>query len=436
MDKTNVSTQQFDIVIIGGGAAGLMAAAAAIETNPDATIVLVERNNELGKKVKISGGGRCNVTTGIQDIKIVLQKYPRGSKFLISAMHAFPPSIMMEWVEDHGVLLKVEEDLRVFPSSDRSEDVVEIFEKIFKKADVKIWLGASVTGVNHMDGGFKVSIKGSDPITSTKLIIATGGQAYRQTGSTGDGYAFAQSLGHTITPLAPSLSSFMTAEAWPATVSGLSFQYAILSAPSSKAKAEGAFLFTHKGISGPAVFALSSQLAFEVFDANHPVEMRIDIFPNQKKEELLEKILELIKQNPKKHIATILSFLIPKSLSECLCNELKLTEDKHSAEISKKDLNRIVDWLKGIPLHVIGRGAGDEFVTAGGISLNEVNPKTMESTRTTGLFLAGEVLDIDGYTGGFNLQASWATGRAAGIAAALPELSPNPSRAREGKTQF
>jgi predicted Rossmann fold flavoprotein len=417
--------ENVDVAIIGGGAAGLMAAAAAIEANPDAEIVLIERNSELGKKVKISGGGRCNVTTGIRDIKTVLQKYPRGGKFLISSMHAFPPSAMMEWVESHGVPLKVEEDLRVFPCSNRGEDIVEIFERLFERSRIEVLLNASVSGVRYVAGAFGISLKDGTEIIAKRIVITTGGQAYRQTGSTGDGYAFAQSLGHTVTPLAPSLSSLMTKETWPAELSGLSFPYAFLSAPSAKANAEGAFLFTHKGISGPAVFALSSQLAFTSFDAKHPMELFIDLFPNARKEELFENISGLIEKNPKKRLPTILSFMIPKSFSEIVCTELKLTEDRNAVEISKKERMNIADWLKEIPLHALGRGAGDEFVTAGGIDLSEVDPKTMESKRTPGLYLAGEVLDIDGYTGGFNLQASWATGRAAGSNAVLPKSSPS-----------
>jgi predicted Rossmann fold flavoprotein len=406
----------YDLAVIGGGAAGMMAAASAIETNPNARVIVIDRNHELGKKVKRTGGGRCNVTTGIQDVKTVLTKYPRGGKFLTSAMHAFPPSAMMEWIESHGVPLKVEDSMRVFPASEKSEDIVDIFKDLFKASNVEVSLGVAVTKVERRDdGSFLISRDGRSQVHARSLVIATGGQTYRDTGSTGDGYAFAQAFGHTITPLAPSLSSLMTDEVWPADVSGLAFQGARLSASSPKIEAEGGFIFTHKGISGPAVFALSAQLAFVYIHESHPLEVSIDLFQGQSIDELRLVINQHIEQNPKKQIVTILSYIVPKSLSEVICRELKLDDSLHAIELSKKERLSIVSWLKAIPLHVIDRGAGDEFVTAGGIDTHEVDPKTMESKIVPNLYLAGELLDVDGYTGGFNLQACWSTGRSAGI---------------------
>jgi hypothetical protein len=416
MTKSTHTTDLYDLAIIGGGAAGMMVAVSAIETNPNVRLIVIDRNHELGKKVKRTGGGRCNVTTGIQDIKTVLSKYPRGGKFLMSAMHAFPPSAMMEWIESHGVPLKVEDTMRVFPASDQSADIVDIFKKILKDAGAEISLGVAVTKVERCDdGSFLVTRDGRSQVSARALVIATGGQTYRDTGSTGDGYAFAQALGHTITPLAPSLSSFVTDEMWTEDVSGLAFQGAQLSSVSPKAKVEGGFIFTHKGISGPAVFALSALLAFESFDDAHPLDVSIDLFPEQSTEELLEVLNGHIEQNPKKQIVTILSYIVPKSLADVICHLLRLADQRRAIELSKKERLSIVAWLKAIPLHVIGRGAGDEFVTAGGVNTKEVDPKTMESKLVPNLYLAGELLDIDGYTGGFNLQACWSTGRSAGI---------------------
>lgn len=403
------------IAVIGGGAAGLMAGATVLESSATAEIVLIDRNPDLGKKVKISGGGRCNVTTGIQDVRIVLFRYPRGGKFLTSAMHAFPPASVMEWFESHGVPLKIEDDLRVFPVSDRGEDVVAVFERLFASPRVEMLMQTSVTDISHGNSQFTISFKDHEPITVDRVIIATGGQAYRETGSMGDGYAFAASLGHTITPLAPSLSALQTAETWPAEVSGASFAQARLSAPASKAEYTGPFLFTHKGVSGPAAFALSAQIAFVPVGEKSPIELRIDLYPDQGLDALQYDIVSRIASHPKKSIENILATFVSKSLADVFCRELGLAHLRRSAsELSKKDLRRIAEWLKGIPLHVVARGGGDEFVTAGGVDLHEVDPKTMESKICPGLFFAGEVLDIDGYTGGFNLQASWATGRMAG----------------------
>lgn len=407
----NDAGKTYNVAVIGGGAAGLMCAATILESSPDASVVVIERNAELGKKVKISGGGRCNVTTGIEDIKTVLSKYPRGGKFLMSAMHAFPPSSMIAWVESHGVPLKTEEDGRVFPVSDKGDDVVGVFERVIRKSDIR--LNASVSGIRKMDNGFNISLKNGDEIQATHLVIATGGQAYRQTGSTGDGYAFAMSLGHSITQLAPSLSSFLCTETWPADVSGLSFPAVSISSGASRV--EGSMMFTHKGITGPAVFAFSSLTAFEECDTKHPLRISIDLFPDESKEDLCIRIRQLIEANPKKECLTVCSMVIPKSLSSIALSSLKMDGSRHASELSKKETEALAGWIKSIPLSAVGKGAGDEFVTAGGVSTKEVNPKTMESTLIPNLFFAGEVLDIDGYTGGFNLQACWATGRAAGM---------------------
>lgn len=407
------------IAVIGGGAAGLMAVAAAQEMNPEAGVFLVEKNDGLGKKVIISGGGRCNVTTGIRDVRTVLTKYPRGGKFLSSAMYAFPPEAIATWFEDHGVPLKMEEDMRVFPQSDDGKDIVRVFEKLFQGSQVKILLRSSVERIEKYGGGFSVHLKNNkEPLLVDRVILTTGGQAYRQTGSTGDGYAFAMSLGHTITALAPSLSSLTTKETWPASVSGLSFANARFTAKSlKKAEANGPFLFTHKGISGPAVFAFSSLIAFEKIAPDHALAIAIDLFSEKTIEELRKQITDAATETPKKQASNILSNLVPKSLAEIILQETAV-DDKRANELSKADMTTIATWIKNVPLHIVGRGAGDEFVTAGGVELKEVNPKTMESLICPGLFFAGEILDIDGFTGGFNLTSSWATGRLAGEHAA------------------
>ncbi|MDO8583753.1 MAG: NAD(P)/FAD-dependent oxidoreductase [bacterium] len=405
------------IAIIGGGAAGLMAAASAREANLDAEIILIEKNEALGKKVVISGGGRCNVTTGIHDVRTVLSKYPRGDKFLSSAMYAFPPDAIAAWFESHGVPLKTEDDQRVFPCSDDGKDIVRVFETLFRDANVRIMTRASVVRITKSDSDFSVSLKDGESLNVDRVILTTGGQAYRQTGSTGDGYAFAVSLGHSLTELAPSLSSLSTRETWTAEVSGLSFENARISSKTSKATTTGPFLFTHKGISGPAIFAFSSLVAFEKFDGDSPLEIIIDLFPTEPVELLQKRIFAAAQESPKAEMKTILSAIIPKSLAIILSREAG-TDERRGHELSKIDTRILAAWMKGLPLSVTGRGVGDEFVTAGGINLKEVNPKTMESLLCPGLFFAGEILDIDGFTGGFNLTASWATGRTAGQNAA------------------
>lgn len=404
------------VAIIGGGAAGMMCAASIHETDPSAEIFLLDRNDGLGKKVIISGGGRCNVTTGITDVKTVLTKYPRGGKFLSHAMYAFPPESVFEWFESHGVPLKTQPDLRVFPVSDDGHDIVGVFEKMFDNPKIHVMLKKSVESVEKRGNEFVVNTKDQmAPVIVDKLVLTTGGQAYRQTGSMGDGYSFAASLGHSITPLAPSLNAFSTKESWPAKISGLSFEKVKITANREKhPNFTGPFLFTHKGISGPAVFALSSLVAFEKYDAANPLEITLDIFPDETLDELRTRFEEICAENSNKQFNNVLGLLIPKSLAEIVVDQLDISTSKRVNQVAKKDINRCLIYLKAIPLTVIGRGAGDEFVTAGGVKLDEINPQTMESKICPGLYFAGEVMDVDGFTGGFNLQASWATGRLAG----------------------
>jgi len=407
------------IAIIGGGAAGLMAAATIRERRPDAEVFLIERNAKLGAKVLIAGGGRCNVTTGIEDIKTVLTKYPRGAKFLIKAMNRFSPKDVRAWFEAHGAPLKVEADMRVFPVSDDSRDIVRVFERLFDGSNVKVLLDHAVQRIDRIDKGFRVSFADQPWLDVDVVVLTTGGQAYRHTGSKGDGYLFAEAFRHHITPLAPSLNSFITKETWPLDLPGMSFEKATIKSPRAKSfTVTGPFLFTHRGISGPAVFALSSLVAFEHYDASTALPILINIFPDEHADDLQRRFVGLIAESPKKSVQTLLGYLVPKRLAETMCTELGLAGAKRAAELPKKDIQRIITWLTGIPLSVIARGASEEFVTAGGVDTTEVDPNTMESNLCHGLFFGGEILNIDGFTGGFNLQASWATGRLAGEAIA------------------
>ncbi|MBI2436682.1 MAG: NAD(P)/FAD-dependent oxidoreductase [Candidatus Magasanikbacteria bacterium] len=405
------------IGVIGGGAAGMMCSATINESHPDAEVLLFEKNFELGKKVIISGGGRSNVTTGFHDIKTVLEKYPRGSKFLQSALHTFSPTDAGEWFEAHGVPLICEDDLRVFPQSHDGHDIVDAFKKIFKTSHTKILTGHGVQRIEkNSAGGFKIFCKDKEIFLVDKVVLCLGGQAYRHTGSTGDGYALAESLGHSVTRLAPSLNSFIIKEKWPKTLSGLSFKKAtIKSVRNKKHSYTGPFLFTHTGVSGPAVFALSSLTAFEEYSPKKPLEISIDLCADFSVDELTMHLTKLMQESPKKTCRNTIHAILPRSLADFVCETQNISTEKKNAEIRKKVLNQIVDYIKNIPLSVIGRGAGDEFVTAGGVELSEVNPSTMESKICPGLFFAGEILNVDGFTGGFNLHASWATGRRAGL---------------------
>lgn len=403
------------IGIIGAGAAGLMAAATIQELHPDVRVYLVEKNRVLGRKVSISGGGRCNVTTGIQDVRELLTRYPRGNKFLNSAMYAFGPAKVYDWFEAHGVPLKIEEDRRVFPQSNIGTDIVAVFERLFQNSQIEVLAGETADLVSRQGNQFIIKLKSGHDLMVGKLILTTGGKAHRYTGSTGDGYVFAETLGHHITPLAASLNSFILQENWMKELSGVSFVAVGLSVPGQKQyQFTGPIVFTHQGISGPAVFALSAQVAMTGYDKQQPLALAVDFVPTMSYEQLRHELNQIIIVNPKQQLSTTLKAWLPKSVAAALMTELKLPEEKTNASVSNTMRQRVLDHLKQWPVSIIGRGTGDEFVTAGGVELSEVDPRTMESKLCPGLFFAGEILNIDGYTGGFNLQAAWATGRLAG----------------------
>jgi len=412
------------IAIIGGGAAGIMVAATLLESNENVQIDLFEKNNELGVKVSISGGGRCNVTTGITDKQLLLTKYIRGSNFLKPAMAGFPPDKVMEWFGKHNVPLKIEKDLRVFPQSDNGTDIVDSFIKIFNshKDRMRVHFLEGVTEIVQVDNNdFELTTKKNKYIFD-KVVITTGGNAYRHTGSTGDGYDFAKKFGHTITPLGPSLNSFEVKEDWCKDLKGISFQNAKIDVVLSNGERRsviGPAIFTHFGVSGPAIFAMAAHIAFEEIKADNPT--KIFITPDfQLNFEVLDKRLTYaISQNGSKYIINVLAEYIPYKLAEKILEICKIEGDKKAAEISKEHRRQVVHLLTGkLEITILSRRPGDEFVTAGGINLVEVESKTMRSKLNPNLYFAGEVLDIDGLTGGFNLQAAWATGHIAGVSIA------------------
>ena len=397
----------------------MMVAASLIElTKNPINISIFERNNELGKKVVISGGGRCNVTTGILDIPTVLTKYPRGQNFLKPAIFNFPPIKVQQWFTNHGVPLKTESDLRVFPQSDDGHDIVKVFNKLFKQNNISVNLNTTVQEVKRLNDKFIINTFCKANNTKTQLefdylIITTGGQAYRHTGSHGDGYNFAEALGHTVTSLAPSLNAFKAEHVSNWDLAGLSFQDIdlTLTSQSKKFKFRGDFVFTHQGLSGPAIFALAAQAAYEPLSQETPASLSLDLTPDLNQEELRTLLVSRLK-NSDKLTKNLLFKIVPQKIANLICQLLKI-ENLTGDKIVEKQLNQLVDKIKHFQLTVLGRAAGEEFVTAGGVPTKEVSAKTMESRKCPNLYFAGEILDVDGLTGGFNLQASWATGRLA-----------------------
>lgn len=403
------------IAIIGGGAAGMMAAATLLESKTKLEIHLFEKNSSLGVKVKISGGGRCNVTTGINHVPTLLKKYIRGAQFLKPSLAAFPPQKVRDWFEAHDLKLKEEADHRVFPVSDKGEDVITVFDKLFKDPRIHLHFSEGITDVKF-DQSFKLISKKAS-YSFDKLIITSGGNAYAKTGSTGDGYTFAKGLGNSVTKLGPSLNSFIVQEDWCKSLAGISFANAALIADTTdgKKRAQGPLVLTHFGISGPAVFALAAEVAFEQISINNPLKIKFLPDADLKFDSFDQEFRLLLQNNGAKLLHNIFSYFFALRFAEKIIEQSGIN-NKKAAEITKLERHQLVKLItQGLPLTLLARRPGDEFVTAGGVELSEINPKTMQSKIIPNLYFAGEILNIDGLTGGFNLQAAWATGRMAGI---------------------
>lgn len=440
------------IAIIWAGAAGLMTAATILENHLTSShspsergdkkeefhIHLFEKNKSPGNKIILSWGGRCNVTTSITDKKILATKYTRGWDFIKKSFGKFGPKKCYEWFESHGVPLKTQADMRVFPVSDDGNDIVDVFERVFAKYRDKIsihygeWVSdvsilsswgtkdlplnnintdSSAVGMTKEKNTKKYSITTSRWVYEANiLVITTGGNAYSHTGSSGDGYTFASTLGHTITKLWPSLSSFLTSETWIHSLSGLAFENAKIG------ELQWPLLFTHFWLSGPLAFMYSSQIAWEKLDKD--TQRQIYFSPLS---DINEKMWDdFLKQefwlHPKKTITTILGEKLPRRFLEWFVTEFfPHISETYVSGVSKSDRLRIAELLgRWIPITLIWRRPWDEFVTAGGINTDEIDGETMESKIQKNLYFAGEVLNVDGYTGGFSLQICWASGYTAG----------------------
>lgn len=418
------------IAIIGGGAAGMMAAAAIAEYNLDGGVVTVqadlyERNAALGAKVVISGGGRCNVTTGTTDMRQLLGRYPRGGAWLRSALRAFGPARIRAWFEAHGVPLKEEADGRVFPVSNNGHDIVNVFTRLLSApgSGVRVLTGHTVTDIAHADGHITVGVRQGDVASSAvydAIIITTGGNAYAQTGSRGDGYAFARSVGHTITPLGPSLNSFHTAQRWMHALSGISFADALLRAttPDGAVEVRGPVILTHFGVSGPAVFAFAAQVPYVPLGRGPTLHAALRVQADRDAAAWDALLAAAFADGGARAVRTVLRTHLPERCADAVLDRCGVAPDRKAAEVSRTDRQKVARLLgDGVPLTLTARRAGDEFVTAGGVATTEVDARTGQSRLVPEVYFAGEVLDVDGVTGGYNLTASWAVGRAAGTAA-------------------
>lgn len=403
-------------MVIGGGAAGMMAAISAAECGAEVT--LLEPNERLGKKLNITGKGRCNVTNDT-DLDGLMANIPRNGKFLYSAFSAFGTRDTIAFFEALGVPLKVERGNRVFPVSDSAFDISEALKRRLQKLRVSIVRDRAT--VIESDNGCVTAVKGEKGhYGADAAILATGGVSYPGTGSTGDGYRMAAACGHTIIEPRGSLVPLVSPDACCAQMQGLALKNVELTVFNKKNKAVfrefGEMLFTHFGVSGPLVLSASAHLRNWEKDEYRLV---IDLKPALDEQKLEARILRDVSENPNKGMGKILGGLVHRSMVDVILDKLSVAAEQKANALTKEQRRALIDLLKHFPVAVTGtRPVTEAIVTTGGVKVGEVQPSTMESKLLGGLYLAGELLDVDAYTGGFNLQIAWATGRRAGRSAA------------------
>ena len=403
------------VVVIGGGAAGMMAALSARRAG--ARVILVEPNEKLGRKLYITGKGRCNLTNNTTP-EGVLRHVPRNGRFLYSAVTRFPPAAVMEYFETLGVPLKTERGGRVFPCSDRAADVIDALFFALKKAGVSL-LRDRATALEIQEGRVTGVVLEVQTLAAGAVILATGGLSYPATGSTGDGYRLAQEAGHTIVEPRPSLVPLEEAGDTCARMQGLSLKNVTLTLKNQKKKAvfqeQGEMLFTHFGLSGPLVLSASAHANW----AKDTYTAVIDLKPALDEEKLEARILRDVAQAPNKAFHNFLEGLLPRLLIPVAGERAQIPADLPVNAMTRAQRRRLMEVMKHFAIPIAGpRPIKEAIITAGGVKTGEVDPGSMMSKKTAGLFLAGELLDVDAYTGGFNLQIAWCTGRAAGEGAA------------------
>lgn len=404
------------VIVIGGGPAGMMAAIKSAENG--AQVTLFEKNNRLGKKLSITGKGRCNLTN-TAEISEVVKNIPGNGKFLYSALKNFTTTDTINFFESIGLKTKVERGGRVFPESDNAAEVIEVLTKKLAMLDVDIQLNSKVTEIIS-DGkkirGVEVDKKFFD---ADKIILATGGASYPATGSTGDGFKFAKKLGHTVTEIFPALVPLEVEEDFVKDLQGLSLKNVRVTLNAENKKVReifGEMLFTHFGVSGPIILTLSGEVA-KLLHEKKFVELLINLKPALTPEQLDARILRDFEKFKHKSAKNSLVELLPQKLIPIILDLSYIDEEKKVSDVTKKERQRLLEILRGLPLTITKtRPLSEAIVTSGGVSVKEINPKTMESKIISGLYIVGEVADVDGFTGGFNLQAAWAMGNAAGIA--------------------
>lgn len=409
------------VIVVGGGAAGMFAAIAAAKNGHQVT--LYEKNEKLGKKIFITGKGRCNITNAA-DMEELFDAVVTNSKFLYSSFYGYTNQNVIDFFEDAGVPVKIERGNRVFPISDHSSDVIRALEREMKKVGVKVCLNTEVKSVEAEKGKFdKVVLKDTATQTADACIVATGGLSYRSTGSTGDGFRFAENVGHKVTQCFPSLVPMETKEPWICELQGLSLRNVeakILDGKKELYKDFGEMLFTHFGVSGPLIISASSYVGKKFMDKNgqkKELTLEIDLKPALTEEQLDQRVLRDFEENHNRQFKNAITKLFPTKLIPVMLELGGIDPEKKVNSIEKEERKQFVHLIKHFRMTLTGlRDYPEAIITKGGVNVKEIDPGTMESKLVKGLYFAGEVLDLDALTGGFNLQIAWSTGYAAGNA--------------------
>ena len=409
------------VIVVGGGAAGMFAAIAAAKNGHQVT--LYEKNEKLGKKIFITGKGRCNITNAA-DMEELFDAVVTNSKFLYSSFYGYTNQNVIDFFEDAGVPVKIERGNRVFPISDHSSDVIRALEREMKKVGVKVCLNTEVKSVEAEKGKFnKVVLKDTTTQTADACIVATGGLSYRSTGSTGDGFRFAENVGHKVTQCFPSLVPMETKEPWICELQGRSLRNVeakILDGKKELYKDFGEMLFTHFGVSGPLIISASSYVGKKFMDKNgqkKELTLEIDLKPALTEEQLDQRVLRDFEENHNRQFKNAITKLFPTKLIPVMLELGGIDPEKKVNSIEKEERKQFVHLIKHFRMTLTGlRDYPEAIITKGGVNVKEIDPGTMESKLVKGLYFAGEVLDLDALTGGFNLQIAWSTGYAAGNA--------------------
>ncbi len=402
-------TITMQIAIVGGGASGFMAAITAAETFPEAKIVILEKNRTVLNKVRISGGGRCNVTHNPSDLRFFIKNYPRGEKLLRKLLPKFDANATVDWFEKRGVKLKTEADGRMFPITDSSHTVIECMLRTARQLNIEIRTSTVVDSFTSTSGGFELRLGDEEILQVDRLLIATGG--YPRLSS----FDWLETHSHQIVSPVPSLFTFNTPQNFLLPLAGVSVQDTIVKISGTKYEWRGPLLITHWGLSGPAVLKLSAWGARELAEKNYEFGCRVNWLPELNEQQVREFLINEKTKTPKQQLVSNARFGLPLRLWKAFTEMVEIPETLKWGDASHKNLNRLTEVLTNSQFAVSGKTTfKEEFVTCGGISLTDIDPETLQSRSVKGLYFAGEVMDVDGITGGFNFQNAWTTGYIAG----------------------